>query len=426
MNEMDASATNQSVNDASVVAALAERVRQFAETKNPELLWPGLVEQDRVAAARELERVTSVVLSGAPTVVLDAQHKHSPYAIAVAAHTTGMGPQLGRWAESGRLLASAAHTHKLAEHLAHARRRHARMSSGALTAIDSLLALGVVPLALKGLHTSRVFFQEPAVRRMSDIDLFVHPHQLRDTERALASSGFTQFGPALPHKKEWIAAGVSHHAHSLELSDELSRWTIEIHTSLDSVFYRGVVAHLDPLSRHTQSFDIEGRSIRALEKESLLIHTACHCSELDANRLLRVFELALIARTGVDWDRLMYMLKQTGTARFTWPALSLVESLAPETVDRRVLERGRKESTWAARHTVKRLAPAGGRIGDVGLLRQLMWARGGTALLQRAGRLAWPKSEGAPGPRVSGWRVRLAQLRRGSLSLAAPDERAPR
>src|SRR5207253_2754190 len=113
--------------------------------------------------------------------------------------------------------------------------------------------------------------------------------------------------------------------------------------------------------------------------------------------LLRLVELAHVVRTEraarrLDWDDVLARMRRTGTARYAYPALALVEQLAPGTVDARVLASGARDSTWAARHTVARLVPAGGSLDDRGVARQLMWVRGPVAIAQRALRNVWPAS----------------------------------
>ena len=427
---MHASATDWTLHDPTALAELDRRLARFAATNDPTELWPGLRESERVAAAREIERVVRALLAGAQSDVLDPRQLLRPYAIAIAAHTTGMGPALGAWLEEGRIAASPEHAERLAEHLHHARRRSARITAGVLPLLDALHARGITPLVLKGFHTARSLFAEPGLRRMSDVDLLVPAEQRSSAEQAFVAANFARHGQSFEsHKQDWIASGVSTRAHSVELSDEHSVWTVEMHTSLDCIFHRGSVAHLDALRSHTEPWEIAGRPVQVLRPDAQLITLACHCAkELGSSRLLRLYELILAVRTAtargqLDWTAVESLLTATRAARFAWPALSLAEDLAPGTIPARILELGRRESTWAARHTVPRLAPAGGAIGELGFIRQIMWARGAGAVVQRAQRLLWPAPWAAPRRPASGWRVRLHQLRSGQLSLRAPDER---
>ncbi|MEP6491299.1 MAG: nucleotidyltransferase family protein [bacterium] len=418
------------------VLDVARRLAAFGRNQDPAALWPRLTEPARVNAAHELARVTRLVLAGSRRVALDPDGAHHPYALTIAGHTTGMGPIIGRWAEDGLIIGSASALDYFARHLLHARRRSERMEREALPAVDALIATGISPVVLKGFHTAHVYFEEPGMRRMSDVDLMVAPNQVADAENTLRIAGFRPETEALrPYKRDWIGPGVDPRLFSVELFDERSKWILELHASLDRVYHPGAVARLDSeLARGSLvPFDIAGRQVRVLSPELLMVTLACHCSqELDGTRLARLVELVRVIRgegfgsppaRPCDWDDVLRIFEQTGAARFTYPALALVEDLAPETVDPRVLDAGQRASTWAALHTVARLAPAGGSLDDRGVLRQLMWTRGPVAILQRVLRNVWPAAFTRPGDVIPGWRVRLRRLRRGVLSFHAPNER---
>ena len=408
---------------------LSRRLERFGRTQDPSALWPGLAERERVAAAAEIERVTRAVLVGRDGTRLDRDNAHAAYALAVAAHTTGMGPLLGRWLEDDRIAAAVDVRERLAWQLRHARRRSARMEREALPALDAMLARGIVPVVLKGFHTARIYFDEPGVRRMSDVDVLVDAEQVERAEAALRSVGFRAIGPLLtPYKQDWIGPGVDDRVYSVESSDERSKWVVELHASLDRTFLPGAIARLDTERGRTIPFVVAGRQLRASAPLLILLELACHCSqELGSSRLLRLVEIVSVVRAAraagqLDWNEFLAMLTRTRTASFTYPALALADDLAPGTVDPRVLALGARESTWAARHTVRRLVPAGGSLEEMGLLRQVMWMRGPVAILHRALRLVAPSSQGRPGLLPS-WRVRARLLAAGLLSMRAPDER---
>jgi hypothetical protein len=412
-------------------AEVARRLARYALTSDPAALWPGLIERARVAAAREIERVTRARLRGDIDIELDPVGEHEPYALRIAGFTSGMGPLLGRWIETGLVRGRPAVAEPFVDALSHGRRRAARIEREMLPALDALLAHGVAPVALKGFHTSRVYFEEPGVRRMADVDLLVSAGRLPDAEQALRTAGFRPRGDdaAARDKRDWIGPGVDDREFSLECAHERSRWTLELHTSLDRVFHPGAVARLDGEAR-PDPLDIAGRRIAGLDPSVLVLSLACHCSqELDSSRLLRLVELVRVIRAErssgrLDWDGLLAMMSRTGTSRYAYPALALAEVLAPGTVDSRVLRAGRRDSTWAARHTVDRLVPAGGSLDERGVIRQLMWTRGTLAVAQRALRVLWPASFTRPRDVLPGWKTRLRRWRSGGLRLRAPDERA--
>jgi hypothetical protein len=410
-------------------ADLVLRLERFARSRDTAELWPGLTENARVAAARELERVVRAVLAGDRHVSIDCD-THEPYAIAIAAHTTGVGALLGRWVEDGLVDASIPVRARLADQLLHARRRAARIERELLPALDALIAEGITPVLLKGFHTARAYFDEPAMRRMADADLLVTPREVPAAEAALRRAGFRPTSePLRPYRRDWMGPGVEDRVYSVELDDERTKWTLELHASLDRMFHHGVVARLDAERSDTVAFDVQGRKVRALAPPLLLLKLACHCSqELHNSRLLRIVEIVRVTRaecaTGrLEWDQLLTLMRRTGTAAFTYPAFHLAEELAPGTIDPRVLALGARESTWAARHTVARLAPAGGSPDHRGLIRQIMWTRSPLALAERVLRAIWPASFNRPSDVIPGWRVRLRRLRAGAVTLRAPDER---
>ncbi len=416
--------------DSEAAAEAARRLEHFTRAGDPAALWPGLTEIARVSASRELARVTRLVLAGSTAVRVDPSGARDPYALAIAAHTTGMGPVLGRWAEDGLVDGAPLVLRHLATHLAHARRRAERMEREVIPALDALAARGITATVLKGLHTGRVYFEEPGVRRMADIDVVVSPDVVDDAEAALRDAGFRPANAAMrPYKREWIGPLVEERVFSVELAHERGPWTLELHASLDRVYHRGAVAKLDSQASCVEPFEFAGRPLLVLGQPLLLISLACHCSqELHGARLLRLVEMVRVIRADekagrLDWDALIAMLRRTGAARFTYPALALVEDLAPGSVDARVLAIGRRESTWTARHTVERLHPAGGSLDDMGVLRGLMWATGPVSWLQRAIRSVWPASVREFRDAEKLWRVQLRRLRGGTMSLLAPDER---
>jgi hypothetical protein len=409
---------------------IADRLGEFERTKNPAALWPGVTERARVAAARELGRVTQLILRAEPSVALDPESRHTPYALGIAGHTTGMGPVIGRWIEDGRLHASTDVAGVFGRHVAHARRRVARIEREVLPAIDALLERSITPVLLKGFHTGRVYFDEPGARRMADVDLLVPPDRVSDAEAALRAAGFVpDSAPLRPYKRDWIAAHVDRRLHSIELADARSKWGLELHASLDRVYHPGAVAHLNMMRGEVEPIDVAGRPLLALSPTLLVVYLACHCSqELDGIRLLRLYELSRVIRQdrergALDWGRVMETMARTRSARFAYPALALVNELDPGIVDERVLALGRRDSTWAARHTVARLTPAGGSLDERGVLRQLMWTRGLVAVGTRVLRSFWPAAFSRPSDVIPGWRVRMRRLISGGLSFEAPNER---
>ncbi len=409
---------------------VSRRLARFEVTREPSALWPGLTERDRVVAAREIERVTRAILAGGRGIAINpGSAPHDEYALHVAAHTTGMGPLLGRWLLDGVVTATPTLHRRLQTHLDFSRARTARIAREAAPALDAIAAAVPALTVLRGFHTARSYFDEPAMRRMADVDLLVAPESIAAAETALCAAGFTPGSEVLrPYKRDWLAPGVEKQIYSVELDDPRNSWSVELHASLDRIFHPGAVARLDGERTHIELTELDGRELFVLSQPLLVLSLACHCSqELGVSRLLRLYELVQMIRFDVsagrlDWDELLAMMTRTQTARFAWPAFALAENLAPGTVDAHILTVGSAASTWAAKRTVRRLVPAGGSLDESGALRQAMWTRTPLSVLQRALRNFWPASFTKPRDVIPGWRVRLRRIRAGLLKFDAPDE----
>lgn len=409
---------------------IERRVAAFRRSGNPSEMWPGLDEAARVAAAAELARVAGLVLGGAGAVAVDPAGAHDAYALHVASHTSGVGPLFGAWAERGLITLPKAAQEYFELQIAHSRLRAMRMERELIPALDALAARRVRAVVLKGFHTSRDYFAEPAERRMADVDLWVAPPRVADAEAALMEAGFVARAPALrPYRRDWTGPNVDGVIRSLEYSHERNPWAIELHGTLNRVFHPGAVARFDSEQVAVDDWAVAGHALLAQRQPLLLLTLATHCSqELEGSRLLRLVELVRVIRTDsaagrLDWNEAIAMMRRTKSSRFVYPAFALVEQLAPGTIDPSALALARNDSTWAARHTVERLAPAGGSPDRRGIVRQWMWTRGPVSIAQRLLRNLWPAAFTRPSDVSAGWRARMRRLKTGRVSLRAPDER---
>ncbi len=264
---------------------------------------------------------------------------------------------------------------------------------------------------------------------MSDVDFFIPAERASRAYAVIEPAGFRPASvDVVAHKRDWIAMDVDERIHSVELSDERTKWTLETHSSLGRRFAKGSWARLDEITRFVP-FVVDGRTLSALDPASLVISLACHCSEeLESSRLLRLFEIVQVIRlererNALDWRDVEQRLRAARAERYVYPAFALAEQLAPGTVDAAVLAMAQRASTSAARHAVGRMVPAGGAIDDRGLLRHFMWTDGVGALARRLAHRASPANP-IPAEARPGWRTHLRRLLSGALSIRAPDERA--
>jgi hypothetical protein len=379
---------------------LAARARAWRATRDPRALWPGVDPATLPPAAATIERAVSAALRDEHATPL-AGDARDARAIGIAALVTGTGPLLGAWIERGTLDASPPVAEVLARHLAHGRRRVTRIVDGVRPALQALHAVGIVPAVMKGIHTAHAYFDEPGLRPIADVDVFVAPHEIARAEGALRAAGFTPSADvehgfsaapdgATSYKRDWYPPDDDGRLWSLELWDARDRWKLELHDGVGFAFLRRYGVHLDDAQPVDETWNGLGALVRVPPPPLLLAILATHASgELHHARLLRLVELTLVirrerARGRLDWHAVEALLAHAGALRFVYPALRLTERLAPGTIDARFLDRARRATTRLARRVAERFTPTAPLLEErVSLAERLMWESGPRELLAR-------------------------------------------
>jgi hypothetical protein len=387
------------------------------------------------ACLLEIERVSTLLLCNAPSPLAGAARAveipqlclpggADARALGIAAFTSGMGPLLGYWIECGRLHASSDVMSLLAHHLGHSRRRADRMRVATDAALDTLAAIGLRPILVKAAHTSRTLFEEPGLRPAADIDLVVESSRFQEAETALARAGYHLVKREHdPRKSDWAPPGSPATLRSLDLTHEENPFTLEIHASLDREFYGvrilrfGSSANLGVIAApelHPQA--------RTLAQPLLTAYLAAHASEeLHQLQLVRLVELALLLRRDaeagiLDWSALDTLITDRAAHRFTYPAFSLVERLAPGTIDPWFLTRIERLVSGRMKTVLARMSPATAqRLDGLSLDERFLWAESSLDVARRILYLLRPPRDGRSIARH--WTDRLTRLLRGRVSI---------
>jgi putative nucleotidyltransferase-like protein len=410
---------------------LSARARAWWLTRDPRVLWPALEPSLLQPSADAIGRAVASLLRGDST-SLGSAGAHDAYAIGIAALLTGTGPLLGRWIEEGSLDVSEALANILARHLAHGRLRAERISRGVAPALSELVKAGITPAVIKGLHTAYVYFAEPGLRPMSDVDIVVAPQAIADADEALRAAEFTPSPTiARPYKRDWYPPDDDGRLWSFEMFDARDRWKLELHDGLNFGFLTSFGFRLDGgLHSGTPEY-LHAAPVRTPAQPLLTTILAAHLStELHTRRLLRLVELVYVIRRDreaglLDWDSLEALLQESGATRFVYPALALVERLVPSTVDAGVLMRGRRACTRLARLVTDRFTLTSPILEDRFLpAENLMWATSGRDLVRYAAKWVNPVP-GRPWREVVDlYHSRLRRLLSGRVSwLRKSDDR---
>lgn len=163
--------------------------------------------------------------------------------------------------------------------------------------LASLDAAEIPALVLKGAALSSVAYRDMGARFMRDADVLVPIDRAREAAAVLQDAGFSS---NVPLDDETLR---SRHAAAYVRADG-----IEIDLHWQQLAEKAGAGVDGALWRHAVPFDLRGFSARTLAAEDHLIQAIAHGFQttIDARRVHWVPDaFTLIARTTVDWDRLL-------------------------------------------------------------------------------------------------------------------------
>lgn len=175
-----------------------ERFRWARRRGYASWLWPDVPVENWRSAARVITDVVRKVLAGETDVVLACD---DPQAASLVAYTSGIGPLLGCWIESGLVRTSQELADVFRLHLAHNRERMTSLSCIAREAVSKLTQAGIRPLVVKGMHTAFVISPNP-VREHRRILTSSSPRRRyrrrKPCSKSSAATGFSSLDLPIP------------------------------------------------------------------------------------------------------------------------------------------------------------------------------------------------------------------------------------
>jgi hypothetical protein len=398
-----------------------ERFRSAAARGTPHWLWPEVSPRDWSQALERIAAVARDVLAhGRSSQPLDGD----PAALGIAGFTSGMGPLLGYWAESGAIACTGDVAAMLELHLRHNRLRMKRIAERAEMLSLALSAGGVAHTFLKGMHTAFSYFPEPGARPLADIDVLIDPADASLAAEAMVAADFSAgFTHTWPPEQSWHSQGSPAQPRSLHVVHADDPWPIDLHTSLNRRYAAGSpIIRLDEavpvgLSRGPACWP----GAQWLSQPLLLLHLAVHAScGLESLSLVRLVELVLVIRrdmTDAGWDAFLAAAERAGALASAYPALRLCDQLVPGTVPAAVLGDARREVPPAVRRVVDLLTPATGqRVLRCSLAERFMWARSRRAIVRQVLNEVFPPGSGSIRTLLEIYRARVWRIARGTLA----------
>jgi hypothetical protein len=188
-------------------------------------------------------------------------------------------------------------------------------------------AAGVRAIPFKGPAVAASVYRNLALRRFFDLDVLIHPQDLREARSVLRTSGYRQIGH---HAPGW-------EAHFMERG---GRWVVDLHERIAPRYFP-TVATFDELRARCETVVIHGRPVLTLGTVDLLLVLSvqlakdCRCWK---QRLVQICDTAELIRGSLhlEWDDVLRRARAIGGCRFlllnVLLANDLLDAELPESV----------------------------------------------------------------------------------------------
>ena len=198
--------------------------------------------------------------------------------------------------------------------------------------LDLFQARGISVVPFKGVMLVASVYGCVSLRKSGDLDILVHPRDIREAGEVMLARGYRSDGPAHDHTFEQRFAGDGGMA--VELRWRLSPW-----------HFRSVL-DLDTLRGRCTSVDVSGRMVPSLSPEDLLVYLCMHGTKHYWTRLFWLCDVAELVRAHpeMEWERAQESARVLGSRRMLDLGLFLAGDLLGANVPARVFQRLQRDS----------------------------------------------------------------------------------
>jgi hypothetical protein len=191
----------------------------------------------------------------------------------------------------------------------------------------------IAAIPLKGSLLATLYYAEPGLRPMNDLDLLVRP---ADEPRMLRLLARLRYQPIARSQKHLLLARPESHGPVVSYTGEHpdNPRSLDLHTRLAEYFWGIRYDLTEEAWADSSPIRLQGAAARVLGPATLLHHLAIHASS-DAiarrMRLLHLADIALVASKidSADWDRIVAGAQRRGEQRLVYPALLLTSRYYP-------------------------------------------------------------------------------------------------
>jgi hypothetical protein len=200
-----------------------------------------------------------------------------------------------------------------------------RLTGELLRLTDLLEGEGIEVVPFKGPVLADLLFHNVALRTFGDLDILVRPRDVKRAKQVLLADGYEpEFILSGKIEAEYIRS-----EHAFQFQKPGGGFVVELHWRFGS---RNQVFPVDPKEvwARLEHRTFQGREIRTLAQEDLLLYLCVHGAKHGWDRLEWICCISELVRTepGVNWDEIARRARRSGAERALYVALLLASTLA--------------------------------------------------------------------------------------------------
>jgi len=198
--------------------------------------------------------------------------------------------------------------------------------------LQTLASAGVPVVLLKGTAMAYSVYPNPVLRTMNDVDLWIPHAQLVPAREALHAIGYNTVRSKEDYRPQALKDALN--GETPMMRDRPGAGLVELHWNVYPGEWLRHTTCIDEAKIWARSVPIEGRNMRRLAAEDLVLHASMHLAvNHQMNGVMRtMLDIALTRRTWeIDWEALVHRAKEWKIATAVWLVLSLVSEFFGET-----------------------------------------------------------------------------------------------
>lgn len=200
--------------------------------------------------------------------------------------------------------------------------------------VDCLSQAGIEFMPYKGLALAESIYGDVALRQSGDIDLLIHPADLKRVREAVADLLYTPHQTlSANEEEEYLRSG-----YECAFDGPAGKNLLEVQWAIQPRFY-AVDLDMEQLFRRAVKATVVGAEIKTLSPEDSFVIFALHAAKHVWGKLIWLCDLARISRIPtLDWRWIGYQAKELGIVRILRVTLTLARDLLGASLPASALE----------------------------------------------------------------------------------------